>query len=211
MTSLAVGTTQVESASVGELVVEHLVPLVVRVGRLLYVLHGRTIAKVSFQGIGNAIAVGTRGRVGIVHLYRHTAIQHQIGNSLALNSTLAAVIAIAHIGPINGCTLWNAIDVQLTIDFVLGRGRIGWDGSQGTVGGLVALIVHNLCHGSSDTSRHGLAKAKVVGAVLVVGVALVPLAGHQLWHLRMLLGQWHTPSRCPLLAQVVDLVLVLSE
>ena len=206
---LRVGAAEVEGATVGQLVVAHLIPFLVGVVALLDVLHGRTVTEVGPQRLSHAIGIGSRGGIGVVHLHRHAAIKHQVCNGFALHCCCAAVVAVAHVCPVDGCSFRDSVDMQLSVDGMLRGSHIGRNGSQRAIGRLIALVIHNLSHSRCHTTRHRASLSEIVRAVLVVGIALVPSARHELWHLRMLLHSLGDGLR--MLPEIGDLVLILGQ
>ena len=148
-------------------------------------MHRAAIAEVGLQCLGNPIRVGTRRAVGIVHLHRHAAVVHEVGHCQALCVGFAARIGIAHVGPVDGRTHGNTFNVQGGPGGVGGGAVVGRNVGQRFGHRLVALVIHHLCHGRCHTSRNRCALPEVVGTLQVVGVALVPLRRHQLWHCRV--------------------------
>ena len=195
MTSLRVGTAQVEGTSVGQFVVAELIPILIGVVCLLDVLHRSAVAEIGFQRISHAIGIGTRRRVRVVHLHRHATVEHEVCNGLALHRTFAAIVAVAHVCPVDGRSFWNATDMQLSIDSMIRRSHIGRDGGQRAVGGSLALVIHDLCHRRCHATRHRESLTEIVRAILVVGIALVPGTRHELSHLRVLLDGFRNGLR----------------
>ena len=207
--SLRVSAAEVEGTTVGQFVVAYFIPSLVDVVALLNILHRRTVAEVGPQRLCHTVGIGSGGGIGVVHLHRHTTVEHQIGNGLTLHSSLTAVVVVAHVCPVDGCTFWNTINMQLSVDGMLRRSHIGWNGCQRAIGRLVTLVVHDLCHCRSHTTRHRAPQTEIVWTVLVVGVALVPSACHELCNLRMFLHSLGDGLR--MLPEVDNLVLILSQ
>ena len=209
MTTLGVGTAQIEGTGVGQFVVAELIPTLIGIVSLLDVLHRSTVAEIGFQRISHTIGIGTRRRIRVVHLHRHATVEHEVCHSLALCGTFAAAVAVAHVCPVDGRSIWNAIYMQLSIDFMLCGRHIGRNGSQRAIGGLVALVIHNLCHSRCHATRHRASQSEIVRAVLIVGVALVPCTRHELWYLRVLLDCFGNGLR--MFPEENDLVLIFRQ
>ena len=176
---IAVGTTIIDGSACGELVVDDVHPLSVAI---IVALHasGRFQSEILSQTSGSFLGIGsttTFCRSAILHVGCHAAVAHERSHSIGLRIVVLSVdIVVEHVVPV------------VVMLFEVGRHGLAGRVTLRVVDGACAnavfrhlVVVEHLCHSRCHAACEA-ARPSRSGAVVVVGLILIPLGGHHRRH-----------------------------
>ena len=177
------------------------------------------IAQVAFEPFTGILRVSTRSVGSIHHVGSHAAVEHQLCHSVALFRGVLSFIAVDHVSPV--------IDTLIIVDGHFLHASVRLLDIHGVCTRTtlrITVVVHDLCHGGSDTSGHGSSRTAIplpatgtgrgcLGAEVVVRFLLSPTRrdkGGNLSGILVLVGDHHL-TRHAALHNAVDGLFGSSE
>ena len=152
--------------------------------------------------------------IGIVHLHRGSAVEHQVGNGFLLYGCLRARITVENIVPVDDGACGYGFHLHLlrsVAGIPLRSTGIGRDGLRGFCHRRIPMVIHHLSHSRSNASRDSFpARGEKIGTALVIRICLVPGSGQQRSDGGMCDGRQHGWLKVVFL-HVPDLPLVLCK
>ena len=161
--------------SCGQLIVDEILPLLVGVVRRRCEVHVHVVAVVVLESGDTVARRCSRGRA-VAHLYGAAHVVHELRHGVLAGLRRRVGVGVCHVVPVEG----HARQCRVRSGGVVpSRGVAGYAGAL-----LLRPLpeIHHLRHGGGHASRgrqHVVAVVVVLGALLVVGVALVPAARNE--------------------------------
>ena len=161
VTHLGIGTADIDGTARLHLVIHDAVPLVVAGHRrVVHIAYRLAIAEILGESLVGVMRLRSRRGVGVVHLGRHTAVEHQLGHG-ALLELGGRAVGVAHVVPVERRSGLDARHAD-----TLRPRRVARNGRRRLSHRLLALVVQYLGHRRGHAARHrpatGIQRTEVV-------------------------------------------------